>query len=268
LRRWLKITARLDTECVRRNIFSGRDRAGEEIRKGLVEVSGKVITKPSFKVGEEEEIVYKGEELKVSRAQLKLRKALSEFKVSPSGKNCLDVGASTGGFTEELLNAGALSVTSLDVGHGQLREELKMNPKVHNMEGYNFRYAKSEDFKEKFSLITMDVSFISVTLMSQSVKLLLEDGGDFIVLIKPQFEAGRSALNSKGVVTDIKDRERILISVSQHYKDEGFELLNAVQSPIKGPEGNTEYLLHFGRQERQNLTAEDKDIMELLKGNI
>lgn len=236
---------RLDLETVRRGIFPGRDRAQEEIRKGLVSVNGRVIDKPSHRVGEEDDVVYAGGHIPVSRAALKLEKALTEFSITVSGRQCIDVGASTGGFVEVLLKEGAEGVTAVDVGHGQLHETLKDDGRVTNVEGFNFRYADGDSFPHDFDFLTMDVSFISIGLMTDAVRSVLKPGGEGVILIKPQFEAGKKALGGKGVVGDWKDRLEVLKKVIAAYEEKDMSIVGITASPIKGPEGNTEYLMHI-----------------------
>lgn len=247
---------RLDAECVARKIFSGRDRASEEIKKGLVKVNGKIETKPSTKVSNEDEIIYLGEENILPRASLKLKEAIKEFKIDLKGLNAIDIGASTGGFTFIMLEEGTSSVTCVDVGHGQLHENLIIDKRVRNIEGYNFRYAKKEDFPLNYDFFTIDVSFISVTLLIDGLEKILTEPCEGVVLIKPQFECGRGALNSKGVVTKEENRNEAIKKVSESFLDKGFSIENIITSPIKGPEGNVEFLMHLKYNGSKSLRGE------------
>lgn len=246
---------RLDQYLVKNDVISGRDKASKEIQDGLIKVNGKVITKPSFKVEEEDVVEYVGVISKyVSRGSLKLLGAIESFNLNIKNKVCLDVGASTGGFTQVLLDEGATKVFALDVGHSQLHKSLLDDERVVSLEGFNFR--DEQRVKEIFNdnnidIVVSDVSFISLKLLRESFKLiytLKKDKSketDYVLLIKPQFEVGRGKLNKKGIVTDSKYREEVKDSVITHFEKCGFSLMNISESQIKGSDGNLEYLVYF-----------------------
>lgn len=263
---------RLDIELVKRGIFTGRDRAHEEIKKGLIKVDGLIETKASKKVEESSLIEYLGSENKSTRAELKLKEAFNTFQLDVRGKDVIDIGASTGGFTRVLLDNGAKSVTALDVGHGQLMEDLKEDSRVINKEGYNFKLAKEEDFPFKYDFFTMDVSFISVRKLILSLLKVIKNRALGLVLIKPQFELKKSALNSKGVVRDGQYRKEALEKVIGLFLSYSFKVVDLIISPILGSNGNIEYLLYLefdldeDKEIRDKLTIYEVD-MEAIKDN-
>jgi 23S rRNA (cytidine1920-2'-O)/16S rRNA (cytidine1409-2'-O)-methyltransferase len=190
----------------------------------------------------------KGSTLKyVSRGGLKLEKAMEHFDVTLNGKVCMDVGSSTGGFTDCMLQNGAVKVYAVDVGHGQLDWKLRNDERVVCMEKTNIRYVTPEQIEELVQFASIDVSFISLTKVLGPVKELLTDEGEIVCLIKPQFEAGREKVGKKGVVRDRKVHEEVIHMVMDFAESIGFVLCNLEFSPIKGPEGNIEYLLHLSK---------------------
>ncbi len=222
-----------------------RTRASRLISEGKVIIDGKTVSKASEEISDTEHTVEITENDKyVSRGGLKLEAALSEFNVDVKGKRCIDVGASTGGFTDCLLQNGALSVHSVDSGRDQLHPRIKADARVVNIENYNARELSSETLG-MFELAVMDVSFISQTLIHPSLSCVLADGATFISLIKPQFEAGRSALGKNGIVKSPKDRENAILRVIDSAKINGFELSGLIRSPIEGGDGNREFLACF-----------------------
>lgn len=240
---------RLDLLLVRRGLCSGRERAKEEIRAGHVLVDGKAETRPAMDVAEDVPIRLEGEILPyVSRGGLKLEKALEVFRVDPAGKTCVDCGASTGGFTDCLLQKGAARVYALDVGSGQLADKLRSDPRVVSMEKFNVRELQPGDLPEAPDLAVIDVSFISLRLILPPVSRVLEPDGEVLCLIKPQFEAGKAHVGKKGVVRDSAVHCRVLEELLPFFPTVGLWPVGLSWSPICGPEGNIEYLCHLRRQ--------------------
>ncbi len=237
---------RLDVLLVNNGFAPSREKAKAIIMSGNVYVNGQKEDKAGTTFDEKAIIEVKGATLKyVSRGGLKLEKAMENFDITLSGKVCMDVGASTGGFTDCMLQNGAVKVYSVDVGHGQLAWKLRQDERVVCMEKTNIRYVVPEDIEELVEFASIDVSFISLTKVLLPVKNLLTENGQIGCLIKPQFEAGREQVGKKGVVRDKKVHEQVIDMVSNYAISIGFELLNLEFSPIKGPEGNIEYLLHL-----------------------
>jgi len=241
------MTERLDQALFLRGMTQSRAKAKEAIEAGAVTVNGKLALKPSLPVQESDEITISPQLVcqYVGRGGLKLEYALDAFKVLPEGKIAVDIGASTGGFTDCLLQRGAFKVYAVDSGTMQLAEKLARDPRVTVMEKYNARFLSDKDFDESPDLAVMDVSFISQTLIHEPLFRLLKTGGELITLIKPQFEAGRSALNKKGIVKDEKDRNAAIEKVKASAEACGFSHLATVKSPILGGDGNIEYLAYF-----------------------
>ena len=195
--------------------------------------------------GSEEITVDKSIKEFVSRGGVKLKGAITQFAIDVQGRLCLDVGASSGGFTDCLLQCGAKHVIAVDSGSGQLAESLRHDDRVTSIEGYNARYMKAEDFEYTPDLAVMDVSFISATYIIPAIFDVLKEGADFICLIKPQFEVGRSGLGKGGIVKDSKVRDSAVKKVLDFARDIGFETKEIIQSPIRGGDGNIEFLAHF-----------------------
>lgn len=237
---------RLDQLVFDLGLTESRERAKTTIMSGVVFVNGQRADKPGMAVAAGAAIEIHGETLPfVSRGGYKLDKALRVFPVDPAGKVCIDCGASTGGFTDVLLQHGAARVYSVDVGYGQLAWKLRQDERVVNMERTNLRYVTTEQIPETLDLAVMDVSFISVKLVLPAVKRLLKDGADIICLIKPQFEAGREEVGKKGVVRDVKVHEEVVRGVLDFAPTIGLSVVGLDFSPIKGPEGNIEYICHM-----------------------
>ncbi len=251
---------RLDVLLVQRQLAQSRERAKAMIMAGEVLVDGQREDKAGTQVDAEAEITLKNGKLPyVSRGGLKLEKALRTFPgISPSGKICMDVGSSTGGFTDCLLQNGALRVYAVDVGHGQLDWGLRSDPRVICMERTNIRYMVPEDIGESPSFVSVDVSFISLTKVLAPVCALMPGKGDVICLIKPQFEAGREKVGKKGVVRDPRVQETVIREVSAYAAETGLPAQALTFSPIKGPEGNIEYLIHL-RKDRDAAAAVGED---------
>lgn len=237
---------RLDVLLVKRNLAESREKAKALIMSGIVYVNGQKEDKAGTTFEETAPIEVRGSTLKyVSRGGLKLEKAMDRFGVRLDGKICMDVGASTGGFTDCMLQNGAVKVYSVDVGHGQLAWKLRNDERVVCMEKTNIRYVTPEDIADPIGFASIDVSFISLTKVLGPVKALLEDNGQIVCLIKPQFEAGREKVGKKGVVRDPAVHLEVIDMVIDYALSIGFEALNLEFSPIKGPEGNIEYLLYL-----------------------
>ncbi len=237
---------RLDVLVVSRGLAPSREKAKAIIMAGNVLVDGQREDKAGSMFQDTVEITVKGHTLPyVSRGGLKLEKAMTHFGVTLEGKVCMDVGASTGGFTDCMLQNGAVKVYSIDVGHGQLDWKLRNDPRVVCMERTNIRYVTQEDIQELSQFTSIDVSFISLTKVLLPVRNLLTDGGEVVCLIKPQFEAGREKVGKKGVVRDPQVHREVIEKVITYASDISFEVKNLEFSPIKGPEGNIEYLLHI-----------------------
>ena len=237
---------RLDVLLVKRNLAESREKAKALIMSGIVYVNGQKEDKAGTTFEETVPIEVRGSTLKyVSRGGLKLEKAMGRFGVRLDGKICMDVGASTGGFTDCMLQNGAVKVYSVDVGHGQLAWKLRNDERVVCMEKTNVRYVTPEDIADPIGFASIDVSFISLTKVLGPVKALLEDNGQIVCLIKPQFEAGREKVGKKGVVREPAVHLEVIDMVIDYALSIGFEALNLEFSPIKGPEGNIEYLLYL-----------------------
>ena len=234
---------RLDQRVFDLGLTESRERAKTTIMSGLVFVDGQRVDKPGYAVSEDSQIEIRGEKLKyVSRGGLKLEKALREFEVDPQGLVCVDCGASTGGFTDCLLQNGAKKVYAVDVGYGQLAWSLRCDARVVPMERTNIRNLTPDSLNEAPSLAVMDLSFISLKIVLPVVKKLLAESGRIICLIKPQFEAGREKVGKKGVVRDESVHLEVLNTFCEYAKDAGFTVMGLSFSPIRGPEGNIEYL--------------------------
>lgn len=237
---------RLDQLVYDLGFTESRERAKTTIMSGLVFVNGQRADKPGMSVSPDAKIEVHGDALPfVSRGGFKLDKALKVFPVDPSGKVCIDCGASTGGFTDVLLQHGAARVYAVDVGYGQLAWKLRNDERVINLERTNLRYVTEEQIPETLDMAVMDVSFISIRLVLPAVKQLLKPGADIICLIKPQFEAGREEVGKKGVVRDESVHKEVVNGILQFAPTIGLSVMGLDFSPIKGPEGNIEYICHM-----------------------
>lgn len=235
--------ARLDAEMVARGIARSRQRAKEMVEAGNVEVNSVRAKKASQEVGPEDVIVSHEEEKYVGRGALKLERAVEEFALDLAGKVCIDIGASTGGFTELMLMKGAAKVYAVDVGTGQLAQSLRDDSRVVNMEGTDIRGVSPDTIGGRADIVTADVSFISLTLILPKIYELLDESGTSAVLIKPQFEAGRSGIGKNGIVRDRKVHIRVLSDIDSFARSLGFVCEKYVPSPVKGGSGNIEYLV-------------------------
>ena len=237
---------RLDVLLVQKGLAKSRENAKAVIMCGDVFVNNEREDKPGTKIDIDADIIVKGNKLKyVSRGGLKLEKAMDNFDVTIDGKICMDVGSSTGGFTDCMLQNGAVKVYAVDVGHGQLDWKLRNDERVICMERTNIRYVTNEDINDLIDFSSIDVSFISLTKVLIPVRNLLTNDGEIVCLIKPQFEAGREKVGKKGVVKDKAVHREVIEKVIDFAINNGFDVLNLEFSPVKGPEGNIEYLLHL-----------------------
>lgn len=237
---------RLDVLLVKRNLAESREKAKAIIMSGCVFVEGQREDKAGTTFSDEVSIEIKGHTLPyVSRGGLKLEKAMDKFEVDVKDKVCTDVGASTGGFTDCMLQNGAKKVYAIDVGRGQLAWKLRQDERVICMEKTNIRYVTPADIEDRIQFSSIDVSFISLTKVLGPVKALLTEDGQIVCLIKPQFEAGREKVGKKGVVREKSTHLEVIEKVMEFAVSIGFEILNLEFSPIKGPEGNIEYLLYL-----------------------
>lgn len=242
---------RLDTALVIRGLSSGRDKAKHLVADGFVTVNGKMVTKPSFCVCEDDCVVCFATARYVGRGGEKLEKVFVEYGLSVQGAFCADIGASTGGFTDCLLQHGAHRVYAVDVGHGQLHDSLRADPRVVCMEGTDIRNSDAVSGyipAHSIQACVVDVSFISLKQIWDSLPNLLADDATVICLIKPQFEAGRSALSKRGVVRSGRDHERVLCDLLCFWKERGWFVNYLSWSPIFGGDGNTEYLAALSRK--------------------
>lgn len=236
---------RIDKVLVERGLAESRTKAQALVMSGVVLVDEQRVDKPSHTVSAESQIRLKGDDESsryVGRGGLKLEAALRDFNINASGLQCLDVGASTGGFTDCLLQQGAAHVVALDVGHNQIDWSLRNDARVEVREGVNARYLTPEDFTVKFDLVVIDVSFISATKVLPAIVPLLKDEGNLITLIKPQFEVGRGEVGKGGIVREPEKHARVIEEVNQAAKALGLERKNLIESPIHGADGNVEFL--------------------------
>jgi len=239
---------RLDKIIKRRRLIRSRSRAQRMIEAGRVKVDGYIITRPGHPIDPEARIEILAFERYVSRGGEKLEAALERFRIDPRGKVCLDVGASTGGFTDCLLQHKAAKVFAIDVGHDQLHPSLRHDDRVVVREGLNARYLEPQDIGEPIDLIVIDVSFISLTLVLPPLTEILALGGEIVALVKPQFEIGKEKLPSDGVVKSEADREAVLQDLRTFIERETpWSVVAEMRSPIEGEKGNVEVFLHLAR---------------------
>lgn len=256
---------RLDVLLVKQGFVPSREKAKTVIMAGQVFVNNQREDKAGSSFDETKvTIEVRGNTLKyVSRGGLKLEKAMTEFPIVLEGKCCMDIGASTGGFTDCMLQNGAKKVYSIDVGHGQLDWKLRQDDRVVCMEKTNFRYVTNEQIPEPIDFASVDVSFISLEkILPPAYELLIPDG-EMVCLIKPQFEAGREKVGKKGVVTDKKVHKEVIENVIRFATSIQFEVLGLSFSPIKGPEGNIEYLLHI-RKKDEVVELKDWSVVDVI----
>ena len=262
---------RIDILLVDKGYFESRERAKKAIMAGLVFVDNQRCDKPGTEVKEDASILVKGNPIPyASRGGLKLEKAIKNFGITLKNKVCMDIGASTGGFTDCMLQNGAVKVFAIDVGYGQLAWKLRQDERVVCMERTNIRNVTIEDTKEFSDFASIDVSFISLKLVLPKAKELLNRDGEIVALIKPQFEAGKGKVGKKGVVRDKAIHIEVIEMISTFAVDNGFAILNIDYSPIKGPEGNIEYLIHL-RNNNDDFKFDkeffDKKIVEVVEAS-
>lgn len=237
---------RLDKIIKQRCLIRSRSRAQRMIEAGRVKVDGQILTRPGHPIDPEAEIEILAFEQYVSRGGEKLEAALEQFRIDPKGRICLDIGASTGGFTDCLLQHGAAKVYAVDVGHDQLHPNLRRDDRVVVREGLNARYLEPQDIGELVDLAVIDVSFISLKLIFLPLAEILATGGEIIALVKPQFEVGKEKLPSDGVVKKEADRQAVLADLRAFIEtDTPWSLAGEMPSPIQGEKGNLEHLFHF-----------------------
>lgn len=255
---------RLDALLVNKGMTQSRERAKALIMAGQVYIDNQKCDKAGLMVEETVTPEVRGEQLKyVSRGGLKLEKAMNEFPISLDGKIAMDIGASTGGFTDCMLQNGAKKVYAVDVGYGQFAWKLRQDERVVNMERTNIRYVTPADIDDKLDFASIDVSFISLKLVLPVARELLADDGEIVALIKPQFEAGRGQVGKKGVVRDINVHYEVVKTVLDFAREAGFFVAGLSFSPVKGPEGNIEYLAYLKKSE-YNDTTDDNKIKEVV----
>ena len=258
---------RLDVLLVKKGLAPSREKAKAVIMAGSVYVDGQKEDKAGSVFDEESaQIEVRGHVLPyVSRGGLKLEKALKVFPITLTNKICMDIGASTGGFTDCMLQNGAVKVYSVDVGYGQLDWKLRQDDRVVCMEKTNFRYMTPEDIPDVLDFASVDVSFISLDKILTPAHALLKEQGEMVALIKPQFEAGREKVGKKGVVRDPKVHEEVISRIVRHADEVSFEVLDLSYSPIRGPEGNIEYLIHLKKNPERTVYP---DILEVFEKKI
>ena len=241
---------RLDTVLAAQGLAESREKAKALIMAGIVYVNNQKCDKAGTAVRPGDQIEVRGETLKyVSRGGLKLEKAVASFGLSLEGLICADIGASTGGFTDCMLQTGAARVYAIDVGYGQLAWKLRTDPRVVNLERTNFRYVTREQVPEPLDFASVDVSFISLSHILPVLRELLREGGRAVCLIKPQFEAGRENVGKKGVVRDRRVHVAVIEKITALIKENRYALLGLDYSPVKGPEGNIEYLCYIEKND-------------------
>ncbi len=253
---------RLDVELVNRKLFLSRQKAKEAVAGGRIRINSAVCKKPSYDVKPEDEILVSEDRLSfVGRGGLKLEKIADKHSLNFNGKNCMDIGASTGGFTDCMLRRGAEFVYAVDVGSGQLNERLRSDKKVCNMEKTDVRSISAKDIDKKIDFISIDVSFISLKLILPKAFELLSDGGMAAVLIKPQFEAGRHNVGKKGIVKSPEIHEKVLLDITDVTMSLGFGIMDIDHSPIRGGSGNIEYIMLI-KKEKTDFYADIKSIVK------
>ena len=260
---------RLDQRLTELGLAESREKAKATIMSGLVYVNGQKSDKPGTPVADDAEIEVRGAACPyVSRGGFKLAKALESFGIAPDGWVCIDCGARTGGFTDVLLKNGAAKVYAVDVGYGQLAWSLRTDGRVVVMERTNARGLTPDMFPERMDMAVMDLSFISIRLVLPAVRALVKDGGRCVCLIKPQFEAGKADVGKKGVVRDRAVHERVLREMTEFFPTAGWKLTGLDYSPIRGPEGNIEYLACLSAEEGPGVEPDIAAIVAASHGEL
>lgn len=259
------MSERLDVMLVNKGLAESREKAKAYIMAGIVYVNDQKALKAGDKVKDGDMLEIRGSTLKyVSRGGLKLEKAVDVFNIDLNNKICVDVGASTGGFTDCMLQNGAKKVYCIDVGYGQLAWKLRTDERVVNIERTNVRYLDLELIKDKIDFSSIDVSFISLKLVLSVVYSFLADEGEVVALIKPQFEAGREEVGKKGVVKDKEVHKNVITNCLNMAKEFGFSIIGLDFSPIKGPEGNIEFLMYLSKKENNTFEINDEVIQSVV----
>ena len=257
---------RLDTAIVDLGFAETRSKASAIIMSGEIYVNGQKETKAGYAVKETDKIEFRGKKMPfVSRGGYKLEKAMKTFPISLTNYICMDIGASTGGFTDCMLQCGASKVYAIDVGYGQLAWKLRTDERVVNLERTNFRYLTKETVKDDIDFASIDVSFISLKKILPVLYSFLKVNGKTVALIKPQFEAGKDKVGKKGVVRDINTHKEVVESIVSFAFDTGFSVLGLSFSPIRGPEGNIEYLLFLSKDNEKVLFVNSDTIDEIVE---
>ena len=255
---------RLDVELVNKGLVESREKAKALIMAGQVYIDGQKAYKAGDKIKDGQMIEIKGGQLPfVSRGGLKLDKSIKSFNLDLKDKVCMDIGASTGGFTDCMLQNGAKKVYSVDVGYGQLAWKLRNDDRVVNMERTNIRYLDKQLIVESVSFISIDVSFISLKLVLPVAYDVLKDNGQLVALVKPQFEAGREEVGKKGVIRDINVHRKVISNTIRTAAEIGFSVIDIDFSPIKGPEGNIEFLLYLTKSDNQEVLIDENKINDV-----
>lgn len=255
---------RLDVAVFEQGYAPSREKAKAIIMAGIVYVNNQKVDKAGFELKEGDVLEVRGKTLQyVSRGGLKLEKAMQEFPITLDGKVCMDVGASTGGFTDCMLQNGAVKVYSVDVGYGQLAWKLRTDERVVNLERTNFRYVTREQIPDEIDFASVDVSFISLKHILPNLNTLLAFDGQAVCLIKPQFEAGKEKVGKKGVVRDLNVHLEVVENVINLAVENGFSVMGLQFSPIKGPEGNIEYLIYLNKSANP-IVSENVNAKELV----
>lgn len=255
-------TSRIDVALVERRLARSRTRAAQLLSSGRVTVDGHPVTKPSLRVGRDAVLGVTGDaDHWVGRAAGKLVAAFDAFALTAEGRRCLDIGACTGGFTQVLLEHGAGHVIALDVGHDQLAPEIAADPRVEDRSGTTVRGLTPEDLGGPVDLAVGDLSFISLRLVLEEIAGLLTDEGEAVLLVKPQFEVGRGRLGRRGVVTSAGARARALEGVLARAAEVGLAVTDLARSPVRGGEGNHEYLIHLSRRSGVGMTWQAQQVM-------
>lgn len=259
---------RLDSAVFELGISESREKAKALIMAGQIYVNGMKAIKPGMTVNSSDKIELRGNTLPyVSRGGLKLEKAMEVFPITLKDKVCMDIGASTGGFTDCMLQNGAVKVYSIDVGYGQLAWKLRSDSRVVNLERTNFRYVTNEQIPESIDFASIDVSFISLKLIFPALMSLLKTDGECVCLVKPQFEAGRDKVGKKGVVRERATHIEVIENVIGYASDNGFSVLNLDFSPVKGPEGNIEYLLYIKKADEKTCAVDSEMIKRVVESS-
>ena len=259
---------RLDVLLVEKGIILSRERAKTSIMAGEVFVDGQRVDKVGEKVKVNAEILFKGKNMPyVSRGGFKLEKAMKNYPINLNDKVCMDIGASTGGFTDCMLQNGARKVFAVDVGYGQFAWKLRVDERVVCMERTNIRYVTVEDIGEQLDFASIDVSFISLKKIMPATISLLKSDGEVVALIKPQFEAGREKIGKKGVVRDIEVHKEVVYDIVDYLISHDLVVLGVSYSPIKGPEGNIEYLVYFTKDKEKSSDFKREQVEEVVKAS-